>query len=134
MKRGYSAPHSHKVQDDEGVWHAREELCPVGTRFVIFSPLPFAPLNLVLIRVQVAAVFRTYPVRTQRLFGNGYPRSVESCNDRKQQSPPAVTAAAALELIFKQWLKSANVVSAVKPALLRAQSRIKPISSTFEIN
>jgi hypothetical protein len=42
----------------------------------------------------------------------------------------AVAAAAALELIFKQRLKSANVVPAVKPALLRAP-RINPIPIHF---
>jgi len=39
-------------------------------------------------------------------------------------------AAAALELIFKQRLKSANVVPAVKPALLRAP-RINSIPIHF---
>lgn len=73
-----------------------------------------------------------YP-RSWWSFGN----STEGTAIIRGASKAAAAAAAALELIFKQRLKSANVVSAVKTTLLRAppgRGEINPIPSTFEIN
>lgn len=67
-----------------------------------------------LIRVECPAVSRAYP-RSRWSFGNGTEGTIIH-----GVSKAAAAAAAAFELIFKQQLKSANVVSAVKMTLLRA--------------
>jgi len=54
--------------------------------------------------------------RSRWSFGNG----TEGIIIIRGASKAAAAAAAALELIFKQRLKSANVVPAVKTTLLRA--------------
>lgn len=95
---------------------------PSFSRFIVFSFRALDYFLNLLIRIECATVLRAYS-RTRWSSGNDT-EGTAIIRGALEAAAAAATAAAALELIFKQRLKSANVV----PALNRCCCELGPVA------